>query len=66
MAARSVRVSRDRPSDRAWHTTAEIAAKLHLSRRTVERHRARTLHKRELKTRAGLVRFALDRRLIGR
>jgi two-component system, NarL family, response regulator NreC len=47
------------------HTSAEIAAKLHLSRRTVETHRARIFHKLELRTRAELVRFALDRHLIG-
>jgi two-component system, NarL family, response regulator NreC len=47
------------------HTSVEIAAMLRLSRRTVETHRARIFHKLELKTRAGLVRFALDRRLIG-
>ena len=47
------------------HTSAEIAAKLHLSRRTVETHRARIFHKLEMRTRAELVRFALDRRLIG-
>jgi two-component system, NarL family, response regulator NreC len=47
------------------HTSAEIAATLHLSRRTVETHRARIFQKLELNTRAELVRFALDRRLIG-
>lgn len=47
------------------HTSVEIAAMLGLSRRTVETHRARIFHKLELKTRAELVRFALDRRLIG-
>jgi two-component system response regulator NreC len=47
------------------HTSAEIAAKLHLSRRTVETHRARIFQKLEVKTRAELVRFALDRHLIG-
>jgi two-component system, NarL family, response regulator NreC len=47
------------------YTSAEIAAKLHLSRRTVETHRARIFQKLELKTRAELVRFALDRHLIG-
>jgi DNA-binding NarL/FixJ family response regulator len=47
------------------HTSAEIANMLHLSRRTVETHRARIFQKLELKTRAELVRFALDRRLIG-
>lgn len=47
------------------YTSAEIAAKLQLSRRTVETHRARIFQKLELKTRAELVRFALDRHLIG-
>jgi two-component system response regulator NreC len=47
------------------HTSVEIAAMLHLSRRTVETHRARIFHKLGLTTRAELVRFALDRRLIG-
>lgn len=47
------------------HTSVEIAAMLHLSRRTVETHRARIFHKLELRTRAELVRFALDRHLIG-
>jgi DNA-binding NarL/FixJ family response regulator len=47
------------------HTSAEVAIKLHLSRRTVETHRARIFQKLELKTRAELVRFALDRHLIG-
>jgi len=47
------------------YTSAEIAEKLHLSRRTVETHRARIFQKLELRTRAELVRFALDRRLIG-
>lgn len=47
------------------HTSVEIAAMLSLSRRTVETHRARIFHKLELRTRAELVRFALDRHLIG-
>ncbi|HTP18603.1 MAG TPA: response regulator transcription factor [Solirubrobacteraceae bacterium] len=47
------------------HTSVEIATMLHLSRRTVETHRARIFHKLDLKTRAELVRFALDHRLIG-
>jgi two-component system, NarL family, response regulator NreC len=46
------------------YTSAEIAAKLHLSRRTVETHRARIFQKLGLTTRAQLVRFALDRRLL--
>jgi two-component system, NarL family, response regulator NreC len=47
------------------YTSAEIAAQLHLSRRTVETHRARIFEKLDLRTRAELVRYALDRRLIG-
>lgn len=47
------------------HTSAEIAGQLHLSRRTVETHRARIHHKLGCKTRAELVQFALKRRLIG-
>lgn len=47
------------------HTSAEIAATLHLSRRTVETHRARIHRKLGLTTRAQLVQFALRRGLIG-
>ena len=47
------------------HTSAEIACRLHLSRRTVETHRARIHNKLGFKTRAELVQFALRRRLIG-
>jgi two-component system response regulator NreC len=47
------------------HTSAEIAAKLHLSPRTVESHRARIHRKLGLTTRAQLVRFALRRGLLG-
>jgi two-component system response regulator NreC len=47
------------------HTSAEIADKLSLSRRTVETHRARIYHKLGLETRAQLVRYALGRNLIG-
>jgi two-component system response regulator NreC len=47
------------------HTSAEIAAKLHRSRRTVETHRARIFSKLGLKTRAELVQFALRRHLLG-
>jgi two-component system, NarL family, response regulator NreC len=47
------------------HTSAEIARQLHLSRRTVETHRARIHSKLGFKTRAELVQFALRRRLIG-
>jgi two-component system, NarL family, response regulator NreC len=47
------------------YTSAEIAVKLHLSRRTVETHRARVHSKLGLRSRAELVRFALQRGLIG-
>jgi two-component system response regulator NreC len=47
------------------HTSAEIADTLHLSRRTVEAHRAHIHHKLRTTTRAELVRYALDRHLIG-
>lgn len=46
------------------HTSAEIAVKLALSRRTVETHRARIHRKLGLATRAQLVQFALRRGLI--
>src|SRR4051794_6329518 len=42
------------------HTNAEIGAKLYLSTRTVESHRARIGQKLRLSTRADLVRYALD------
>jgi two-component system response regulator NreC len=47
------------------HTSAEIGRKLHLSRRTVETHRASIHRKLGLGTRAELVHFALRRHLIG-
>ncbi len=47
------------------HTSAEIAEKLHVSRRTVETYRARLHSKLGLRTRAELVQVALRRRLIG-
>jgi len=47
------------------HTSAEIAVKLNVSRRTVETQRARIYTKLGLANRAGLVQFALRRRLIG-
>lgn len=46
------------------HTSAEIARKLHLSRRTVETHRASIHRKLRLTTRAELVQLALRRHLI--
>lgn len=47
------------------HTSAEIAGKLHLSRRTVETHRAHILRKLRMTTRAELVGYALRRNLLG-
>jgi two-component system response regulator NreC len=46
------------------HTNTEIAAKLYLSVRTVESHRSHIQHKTGRSTRAELVRYALDNRLI--
>jgi len=42
------------------HTNAEIAEKLHISERTVETHRTNIMAKMEFKSRADLVRFAID------
>ena len=42
------------------HTNAEIAEKLRISERTVESHRTNIMSKLELKSRAELVRFAID------
>jgi two-component system, NarL family, response regulator NreC len=42
------------------HTNAEIAEKLHISERTVETHRTNIMTKMEFKSRAELVRFAID------
>jgi two-component system response regulator NreC len=46
------------------HTNLEIAGKLGISDRTVETHRANIMSKLDLKSRAELVRFALDHGLI--
>jgi two-component system response regulator NreC len=46
------------------HTSAEIAEKLGLSAKTVETYRARGMEKLGLRTRAALVRFALQKGLI--
>ncbi len=46
------------------HTNAEIAAKLYISVRTVETHRAHIQQKLGVSTRAELVRSALSRGLI--
>jgi two-component system response regulator NreC len=42
------------------HTNAEIAEKLLISERTVQTHRTNLLSKLGLKSRAELVRFAID------
>jgi DNA-binding NarL/FixJ family response regulator len=46
------------------HTSAEIAGKLHLSRRTIETHRASIYGKLGLSSRAQLVQYALGRHLL--
>lgn len=46
------------------HTNAEIARKLCISQRTVESHRNNLMGKLDLKSRAKLVRFAMDNGLI--
>lgn len=46
------------------HTSAEIAAKLHISDKTVETHRAHIFEKLGLQNRAELVRFALEHGLL--
>lgn len=46
------------------HTNPEIAGQLFLSVRTIEAHRAHIHQKLNLNTRAELVRFALDHRLV--
>jgi len=47
------------------HTSVEIARRLNLSPRTIETHRAHICRKLGASTRADLVRYALERRLIG-
>jgi two-component system response regulator NreC len=47
------------------HTNAEIAEQCALSLRTIETHRARIVHKTGRTTRAHLVRYALEHRLLG-
>lgn len=47
------------------HTSAEIAEQLSLSAKTVETYRARGMEKLGLRTRAALVKYALNKRLIG-
>ena len=46
------------------HTNQEIAKKLYISVRTAETHRAHIMQKLRLTTRAGLVRYALERGLL--
>jgi two-component system response regulator NreC len=46
------------------HTNAEVAEALSISKRTVETHRASIMTKLELKTRAELVRFAMENGLL--
>jgi len=46
------------------HTNAEIAEKLFISERTVETHRNNLMRKLDLKSRAELVRFAIDNGLL--
>lgn len=48
------------------HTSAEIAEQLNLSAKTVETYRARGVEKLGLRTRAALVKFALQEGLIKR
>ena len=47
------------------HTNAEIAEQLSISDRTVETHRANIMAKLSVKSRAELVRFAIDNGLLG-
>jgi len=46
------------------HTNQEIAKMLYLSVRTVETHRAHIMQKLRLQTRAELVRYAIEHRLL--
>jgi DNA-binding NarL/FixJ family response regulator len=46
------------------HTSGEIAARLHISPRTVEMHRANMMHKLGLRTQTDLIRYALRRGII--
>jgi DNA-binding NarL/FixJ family response regulator len=46
------------------HTTPEIAARLFISPRTVETHRANFMHKLGLRTQTDLIRYALQRGIL--
>lgn len=46
------------------HTNAEISRKLEISQRTVESHRSNIMSKLDLNTRAELVRFAIEHKLL--
>ena len=46
------------------HTTQEIAAKLFISPRTVETHRANVMHKLGLRSQTDLIRYALQRGIL--
>jgi DNA-binding NarL/FixJ family response regulator len=46
------------------HTNGEMGRKLHISEKTVETHRAHILRKLGLRTRADLVRFAIENGLM--
>ena len=46
------------------HTNPEIAARLFISPRTVETHRANFMHKLNLRTQTDLIRFALQRGIL--
>jgi DNA-binding NarL/FixJ family response regulator len=50
----------------AWgHTNKEIAARLYLSVKTIEGHKARAMQKLDLRTRADVVRYALQHNWLG-
>ena len=46
------------------HTNAEVAARLGISARTAETHRANLMHKLDLHTQADLIRYALRRGIV--